>query len=245
MAENATKQTERLATAIREMQDEGMKVNKSRLSSYMNEEKGDGISTVTIGKYFDKAMKQVNGSSSTGNASPSTGAAGDKGRSELLGLYFKSICYSYGETSEGEELQYEAIADAIPSGWRALPYSQLIKKIQGAISPELDGSSNFCERFRNIELLGFYGPSDVFIDAGGIHCKHLEFIVRVDYTNEVEGLDEDYMEDTRADLQFLLCVDLCFEWATLHIGETGSFGAEVIDSIPDGMVERHGVWGEY
>jgi hypothetical protein len=56
MAESATKQVERLATAIREMQDQGMKVNKNRLSKYMNEEKGDNISIVTVGKYFDGAM---------------------------------------------------------------------------------------------------------------------------------------------------------------------------------------------
>ena len=81
MAESAVKQIERLATAIREMQDQGMKVNKSRLSSYMNEEKGDGISTVTIGKYFDEAMKRINGDSSIGNVSRSTGTSGEKGKS--------------------------------------------------------------------------------------------------------------------------------------------------------------------
>jgi hypothetical protein len=58
MTESATKQVERLATAIRDMQDQGMKVNKNRLSKYMNEEKGDNISIVTVGKYFDQAMAQ-------------------------------------------------------------------------------------------------------------------------------------------------------------------------------------------
>ncbi len=236
MAENAMKQTERLATAIREMQDEGMKVNKSRLSSYMNEEKGDGISTVTIGKYFDKAMKQVNGSSSTGNASPSTGAVGGKGRSELLRLYFEWIWYTEGETSEGEDFQ---IADAIPSGWRSLPNAQLIKKIQGVISPELDGDLDFKERFRKIELLGFDGPSVVSIDADGIDLKHIGFIVRVDYSNEVEGIDEDDMEDTRMDVHRILFVELSFEKGWLRWNSTGSSGAEVMDSTPNDMVERH------
>jgi hypothetical protein len=76
MAESATKQVERLATAIRDMQDQGMKVNKNRLCKYMNEEKGDNISIVTVGKYFDQAMKRVKHGSSIDDSPVSAGENG-------------------------------------------------------------------------------------------------------------------------------------------------------------------------
>jgi hypothetical protein len=59
MAKGNFDQIQRLASAIIEMQEQGRKVNKSQLSLYINEKKGDGISTVTVGKYFDEAVKQV------------------------------------------------------------------------------------------------------------------------------------------------------------------------------------------
>jgi hypothetical protein len=237
-----TKQVERLATAIREMQGQGMKVNKNRLSKYMNEEKGDNISIVTVGKYFDQAIKQVDGSSSKASTSPSIGTAGDKGRSELLRLYIEWASYTQGETSDGEPLEGDAIAGAIPDGWRSLPKGELIKKLQDVISPGFDGDLDFSERFQKIELLGFDGPATVSIDANGIHLTHLDFIIQVDYSDETEDLDEDDMDETRLDVHHLLMVDLCFDEATVNWGELGSYGAEVIDSVPDGMVERHEVW---
>jgi hypothetical protein len=190
----------------------------------------------------DRAIKQVNGGSSKASTSPSIGTAGDKGRSELLSLYIEWASYTQGETSDGEWLEGNAIADAIPSSWRSLPKTELTKKIQQVVSPLFDGDLDFTERFRKIELLGFDGPSVVSIDAYGIHLKHIDFIVRVDYSNEVEDLDDDDMDETRMDLYHLLMVDLDLDEATLNWGELGSYGAEVIDSVPDDMVERHEVW---
>jgi hypothetical protein len=253
MTESATKQIERLATAIREMQDQGMKVNKNRLSKYMNEEKGDNISIVTVGKYFDQAIKQVNGGSSKASTSPSTSTAGDKGRSELLRLYIRGAAYTQGETSDGEPLEGDAIFDAMPDVF-SLRQAELVKKMQEAMSPTFDGDLDFSERFEKIELLGFDGPVAVFSDRKRdmdarfndvdpkLLLTHLGFIVRVDYSKEVEDLDDDDMEETRLDLWHLLMVDLCFDKATLSWGELGSYGAEVIDSVPDDMVERHEVW---
>jgi hypothetical protein len=240
MTESATKQIERLAIAIREMQGQGMKVNKNRVSKYMNEEKGDNISIVTVGKYFDQAIKQVNGGSSKASTSPSTNTAGEKRRSELLRLYIQSATYTQGETSDGEPLEGDAIFDAIPDVF-SLRQAELVKKIQEAMSPTFDGDLDFSERFEKIELLGFDGPVAVFNDPK-LLLTHLGFIVRVDYSKEVEDLDDDDMEETRLDLYHFLMVDLCFDKATLSWGELGSYGPEVIDSVPDDMVERHEVW---
>jgi hypothetical protein len=238
MAETATKQIERLATAIREMQDQGMKVDKNRLCKYMNKKKFDNISIVTVGKYFDQAIKQVNGSSSKASTSPSIGTAGDKGRSELLRLH-TSAHYTWGKTSDGEHLEGDAIFDAIPVVF-SVRQEELVKKMQEAMNPTLDGDLDFSERFEKIELLGFDGPVAVFNDPM-LYLTHLGFIVRVDYSKEVEGLDDNDMEETRLDLYHFLIVDLCFGKATIT-GELSSDSPEVIDSVPDDMVERHEVW---
>jgi hypothetical protein len=248
MTESATKQIERLATAIRDMQGQGMKVNKNRLSKYMNEEKGDNISIVTVGKYFDQAIKQVNGSSSKASTSPSIGTAGDKERSELLRFSHDTMGFYFLDS-------YDALLDETKKNiqaWAALGKKELRDQLCLVLEFEwwkgIGAELAFEERFKKIELVGFERPTAARFTKGfGIEFSWLNVVFRVEYSaeysDEIDGLDEDDREDslieTRWDVYWrLMLLDLYLEGEVgdgYHLDDTDAH-AEVIDALSPDMV---------